>query len=157
MAESEYAKPVVFKVALAFCAVGLLLSAFAGWDYFQTKKQKESEGYARASRQAQQVTEAINAELLAEMEVAQDVADKLSSGELPYIQAVDYMQTVFEKEPHLLGMAVGFAPYMYEPGVKLYAPYFLRDAQGSASLIQTRCGTRGGGPWRSPCRCPGQR
>ena len=136
MAESEHAKPVVFKVALALCAVGLLLMAIAGWDYYQTITQKENEGYAKANRQAEQVAEAISTEMQAEMAMAQDVADKLSSGELPYDQAIDYLKNIFDQEPHLLGMALGFEPYLYDPNVKLYAPYFMRDAREHVSLIQ---------------------
>jgi hypothetical protein len=136
MTESDLEKPIIFKVALVFCVVGLFLFAVAGWDYYQAQKRKEEQGYARASQQAALVAEAINVEMQAEMVMAQDVADKLSSGELPYDQAIDYVQPVFEQEPHLLGMAVAFEPYMYDPSVKLYAPYFLRDGQGKSSLVQ---------------------
>jgi len=134
--DSDLSKPILVKVALGFCVFGFILTAFAGWTYYQTQKHKEDDGYARASQQAEQVTEAINVEMRAEMALAQDVVDKLSSGELPYNQAVDFIRAAFGQKPEVLGMAVGFAPYVYDPNVKLYAPYLLRDAQGNIDLIQ---------------------
>jgi hypothetical protein len=104
--------------------------------FIKRKKQKEEEGYARAGQQAKSVSERINAEMQAEMALAQNFADKLSSGAIPYGQALDHLQTIFNQEPNLLGMVVGFAPYEYDPEVELYAPYFLRDARRVASLIQ---------------------
>lgn len=90
MSETNQSRPVLILVAIGFCILGLVLVPFTGWTYYQARKQKEEDGYARAKQQADQVVEAINAEMQAEMVMAQDIADKLSSGELPYDQAVDY-------------------------------------------------------------------
>jgi hypothetical protein len=136
MNDSNPSRSFILPTALAICVLGAVLTAFTGWNYYQDQTQKEALGYTRAGEQAEQVKEAIETEMQAEMAMGQDIADRLSSGELSYDQAVDYSQAVFNLEPHLLGMAISFAPYAYDPEVKLYAPYFLRDAQGNVSLIQ---------------------
>ena len=134
--DSNFSKSFILPTAFAICVLGAVLTAFTGWNYYQNQTKKEELGYTRAREQADQVKEAIETEMQAEMAMGQDIADKLSSGDLPYGQVVDYARTVFNQEPHLLGMAIGFAPYAYDPDVKLYAPYFIRDAQGNGSLIQ---------------------
>jgi hypothetical protein len=133
--DNELSRPVILPAAAAISLLGAILTIWTAWSYYQGNNQQEKNGYARAEEQAEHVVQIINNEMQTEMILAQDVADKLSSGEVPFAETEIYMQEVFSQNSELLGLGVGFTPYAYQPDVQFYGPYLLRDAQGNHKQV----------------------
>ncbi|MDX2162249.1 MAG: Cache 3/Cache 2 fusion domain-containing protein [bacterium] len=107
---------------LAFAGTILLLMRY-------TSEQNAIRSLALSDAQAQASAAAveIDAFFADVMVVANNLAEELSSGALPYDQVQERLRTVALLRSDLDGIAITFEPYVYDPGLELYQHYVYRD------------------------------
>lgn len=115
---------------------GLVVSTLIAVQITGETQERMAIALAFATQQSALLHDTIDGEMQAEMEVANGFAERLSSGELSYPQAVDAIALAFDEKPGLQGIAIAFEPYCYSTTVKLYAPYYIKNGAGQITRIQ---------------------
>ncbi|MBT5896307.1 MAG: hypothetical protein HOH61_10420 [Rhodospirillaceae bacterium] len=102
----------------------------------------ESRAHEAALANALSVTEkaaaAIELRLRALMPETQAIADDLSRGKLKGDDLVEHFKRVLRDHPLVHGVGVAYEPYAYDKGVRLHAPFVVR--QGEKAARQVRLG-----------------
>lgn len=69
--------------------------------------------------------------------LATEFANGLSSGEISYARSELHarMRETIEQDERIFQFGMAFAPYMHDPGVRLYVPYYRRETPGTAPRL----------------------
>ncbi len=121
-------KLVSFKRMMA--AAGLLFVAAAALSIgavVTDERNRWEAARARAERQARHAVRQIDQELSRFVPVVHDLAAGLSEGRIRNGDLLPRMRRAMEEHPHLYGIATLWTEYSYDPEVRLFAPYLLRD------------------------------
>lgn len=128
--------PRRLRAALALAAaLSLLLAGVLAWRYVEQRRVAEAAAYDSARQQAAAAAAQTDAVFLELAQIAQRLADDLSSGALPYTAIDARMIDALRQRPDISGLAVTFEPYVYDPAQRLYQAYHFRDAAGALGEI----------------------
>jgi hypothetical protein len=98
-------------------------------------RQLEQAAFASAQQQATNAASQINETFGSVQQIADAIADELSTGTLAYRDIDARMQAELAANPGVDGIAVTFVPYVYDPQERLYQSYNFVNADGSLEIL----------------------
>lgn len=122
---------VATVLALLFFAVsGVCIGALV-----YEERTRLEDARTRAEQQARHAARRIGEELGRFVPIVEELAARLSAGDVGNGDLVPYLRRIMDEQPRLYGMATLWVPYAYDPGRRLYGPYMIRDGD-ELSLLQ---------------------
>lgn len=125
----------VLKVLLILAGASLLLVLGQVYFFLHSKSELAESTKKQVQYEAVKAADEIDHELGILMDITQNTANKLGSGELKQEQIKDELRRVMEENPKIFGLGVAFAPYAFDPEARLYGPYCVR-ANGQLQVVQ---------------------
>ncbi len=105
-----------------------------GYQYFSAKLQIRANAELKARDETKRAAEKLAKPFRVVQQAGQDLADDLSSGDLPYHGLEERMRSDVERgldvegfpkfDPSLFGISAAFKPDKFKRGVRLHAPYY---------------------------------
>jgi hypothetical protein len=111
------------------------LTVFLIFHVVQQYRQLEQAAFAIAQQQATEAAAQINEIFGGVQGIADAIADELSDGTLAYGDIDARMQAELAANPNIDGIAVTFAPYVYDPQERLYQSYNFVNPDGSLGIL----------------------
>jgi oligopeptide transport system substrate-binding protein len=108
-------------------------TSFAVWRIQQAlieNRRYENDAYNFGDTQADQVAQAINAELRSQMAVVDQIAADLSSGDLAYKDISARIREQANNKSNIYGLGAAFEPYAYKPDIRQFESYYYKNAAG---------------------------
>ncbi|MFZ6029029.1 MAG: ABC transporter substrate-binding protein [Chloroflexota bacterium] len=123
-------KRMVYIATILFCLCSILLSGWKTGSLFYTLHRRRDQAFAYGQQQAARVQEEINAEFIAQMNVADAIANDLTSGALPYENLSARLREEVQRKPNMYGIGAAFEPYRYSASLELFGPCYYKDDTG---------------------------
>jgi hypothetical protein len=130
-------RPFFFALLFVVCAVIFgLVFGYLYFQYINTQAQLQSQALQSADEQSDTVAQHLNEEFGQTMQIAQSIADDLTSGALRYDLGIIRLRAELNKNMLIDGLSVAFQPFVYEENTRLYQYYVSRDADGKVSILE---------------------
>ncbi len=127
--------PRLFIFLCVLAGLSLLLTVGLTARYLLSRQDAEREALLNARLQVEGAGTFINAEFAEVMRTAQQLADDLTSGIQPYTTIEGRLRVEMNANRDVFGLAITFAPFVYDPELRLYQMYISRDALGQYSIL----------------------
>ena len=112
---------------LTFLSLGLF--AYLWMEYLNTKEQAIQTGKTNASLITHNAAEEIDHLIQGLTPLAESLAEDLGQGRLDREDLLPYLRRILDANPYIQGAGIAYAPFAYDPEVRLFAPFFIRDGQ----------------------------
>jgi hypothetical protein len=122
------------RIALA-CAASAVATVALGGTFWWTRHRTVTAARDRARGEAQRAAKVIDAELTRFQLVVRAVADDLDSGRVSRAALGERLRGAVDATPQMSGIGAAFVPLAWDPGLRLYAPYYERKGE-SVGLVQ---------------------
>ena len=117
---------------LTICAAATLLATIVfGVQYWRAQQRALTQARERAHGEAQRAARVIEADLSRMPGIVRAIADDFSSGRTPKARLVERLKQAIDTAPQLIGLGAAFSAYQYDPGLRLYAPYYRRVGENT--------------------------
>ncbi|MBE9562239.1 MAG: hypothetical protein IMF12_05180, partial [Proteobacteria bacterium] len=131
----------VFNLLLFSCIITLLAVILLIFiEYYETN-ETENQAKQLIQQELSIAVRKINTELRDLYSVADSLAQKLSTGELPRSEINERLAEIMAMTPNLFGIGVAYIPYVNTPKERRQSPYYL-NRESAETLIQ---------PFTIPC------
>jgi hypothetical protein len=118
------------------CAAGLLTGTVLTGMFVARQRYRVANGRIRAQAHADSAAASIDAILAGVRLAATSIADSLSDGTLPVTRVEQSLSASLTRNAHVSGMLALFAPYAHSRDVRLYAPYYVKNANGDVDSVR---------------------
>ncbi|HRN78261.1 MAG TPA: cache domain-containing protein [Candidatus Dependentiae bacterium] len=108
------------------CFIGMLM-----WRYMQLRENAMQQAHNLSQSKIQNAADIITRELEKVAQRAQSLSDDLSAGRLKKEDILIRLRRDVQENPILSGFGIAYAPYAYDTGKKLYAPFVVRASDRS--------------------------
>ncbi|MEC4677792.1 MAG: cache domain-containing protein, partial [Nitrospirota bacterium] len=122
-----------FSALSAFISLGLLL--FLVYNHFQFKKEITAPAQQNIREKTIQLAGKIDTLLEQSIPIANALSEDLSNIPFNASDLAERLKRVLNINPDLIGVGLAYAPFTYDPDVRLFAPYFTRQA-GELKRVQ---------------------
>jgi hypothetical protein len=127
---------LITSICLGLGAAILLLAVYLGLELVNGQKTMVREAQEAAHRQAEDAAGAIDSELTRQANIADQLAEQMSSGGLTGESSSRRLMEIMEAGPDLYGLGIAYAPFSFGPQQRLYAPScFRREGERSPQLL----------------------
>ncbi len=114
---------LTFQILSFFYTACLLLVLFLLYNYiYETNHNLEKD---QIMQKTQQVVQHVDETLAQLFSVAEELADKLDSGQLPRAQITSQLDQIMEQTPQLFGIGVAYIPYLNTPKERRHSLYYI--------------------------------
>lgn len=135
MSKSSFQK--IFLISLRLiCLCSLLTAVLLGFFYLRDQQHRQELAFTYGQEAASMTQQVVDSEMQAQMDIANRLAEDLSSGNLAYTDLAARLRQELDNKPNLFGIGVAFEPYAYKPDLRLYAPYYRKDEVGNYVRVQ---------------------
>ncbi len=121
---------LLFRVFASLSVLGLLIFSSLWFQYLSNKDQAIQVAKTNASLITSHSAEEIDTLLKAITPLADNLAKNLSAGVLSQEDLLPNLRRALDKNTGVRAMGVAFAPYQYDPKVRLFAPMYIRNGAG---------------------------
>lgn len=116
-------KYIIVNLGL-WCGLFLLIGLYLGYQYISERQitlaAKQVELISATQTAAKHI-----ADIVAEVEASADqLAEKLSGGQVNKVQLTDELSTMLKQSDHYFGGSITYKPYAYAPGRALFSAYY---------------------------------
>lgn len=108
----------------------LLLTALLTVLHLQRRTAAAMDTTALARQSLSESAASIDAAFATAQDLGDDLAEDLTSGALPFDQIPQRLRADLEGAPNVNGLAVTFAPFVYDPAQRLFQVYVYRTPEG---------------------------
>lgn len=135
------AQKISWSKILIYTSLGLFLLSFGcslwlGYQYQQTKQEREEQAFTYAQKEADRVQRISNRQLNAQERIASKLSTEITKRDLPYNEIVPSIQNAVQESVGLFGIVVAFEPNTYPGTSRLYAPYYRKKESGEYALVE---------------------
>jgi hypothetical protein len=113
----------------------VLLTIFLTYRYLDRRDQIEDSAFASARNQAQASAASINEAFSSIKIIADTIADDLTAGDLAYTDIEARMRHEMRQRPDIDGLAITFAPFVFDEDLRLFQMYLYQDGEGGFDLL----------------------
>jgi hypothetical protein len=126
----------LIRAALITVTLLLTLATIAqAIHYHDRRATLERATYDAARQQAQSLVAQLDEDFRATADIANRIADALTAGRLRYDLGVIRLRAELRRAPLVDGLAVTFAPFVFDPDLRLYQYYVYRQPDGSIATL----------------------
>jgi sigma-B regulation protein RsbU (phosphoserine phosphatase) len=111
-----------------------LLATFTSYSYWREKNQTREKAKNKARQEAIRTAKEIDTQLRKLQDSVNSIADELTTGKLKDGQLLDRLKSTIEQNPSWFQVGAAYAPYAYNPKIRLYSPYYIRK-QGKVQML----------------------
>lgn len=117
---------------LKYCAgITFVATLLFGAQYWREQHAALQTARERAHGEAVRAARVIDADLARMPGVVRALAEDLSSGRTPKAALVDRLKSAIDTAPQLIGIGAAYTAYGFDPGLRLYAPYYRRKGEAT--------------------------
>jgi hypothetical protein len=121
---------------LLLLTVGVLaLTVLLAGRYLDKREQLQQAAFESARNQSHEASLQIDAAFSSVMSVAQALASDLTSGVLAYGDIEQRLRDEVAARPDMDGLAITFAPFVYDPSLRLYQMYIYKEPDNRFSIL----------------------
>jgi len=124
---------IFIRVAIGLAVISLLLVVVFVSNYYNDQRYRKQLAYFSAQAKAKSAAESINNELNTLVEIADNLANDLTTKQLEHTLLTSRLREYLDETPNFYGIGVAYTPDL--PG-QLYAPYYKRDEHGGFRRLQ---------------------
>jgi hypothetical protein len=114
-----------FYILLLFCIASFVWLVWLVNDYQQTQTQTVKMAKQQVEQDMHHIVRQIDKTFNQLSIMANNLADELSSGQLPRSQIRTRLESIIEKTPSLFGIGVLYLPYSNNPQIQRQSPYYI--------------------------------
>ena len=126
-------KHLAARVLTALTIASIVAAIILGVSYWAMTRNAIAAERERA-HSALNAAATIDTELKRLPRVINAIADDMSNGRITREQMMERLKSGIDTLPQLAGAGVAYAPYAYDPNLRLYAPYYQRSVTGSTLI-----------------------
>lgn len=131
---ARFSRRVLIGLVMLFIGLALITAA-TFISYTQQRNQLTDAAFVSATLQATQSAASINDAFESVKTIADGIAAQLTNGDLPYSDVQEHLVNLADENPDVDGMAVTFAPYVYDEDLRLYQFYVFYNADGERDTL----------------------
>ncbi len=106
--------------------IGLATASYLAFNLWHVRELTHATAIEQTTNEAVEAAAMINDALLQHMPLIQSLAEDLGSGRLADQKLQSHLRALLTETPGLVGIGVAYAPYVFDPDLRLYAPYLMR-------------------------------
>ncbi len=128
-------KNILFKISVIISVVTLVLCILLTIEYVKKRAEVMAPAQQRALLQSNALAQEIETTLNQSVSLAIALTDSLHHSHLNKQKVIEHLKHALNTNSNLLGIGVAYEPFSYDPDVRLFAPYLLRQP-GTLKRIQ---------------------
>lgn len=132
MPVSRLANRTLFVIMLLLLTLAILLT----WRYINERNRLEQVAFASAEQQANDAARQIERAFGRVMAIASGIANDLTVGSLPYPEIEARLRETVAENSDIDGLAITFAPFIYDSDLRLYQMYIYKIEDGSFDILE---------------------
>ena len=119
---------IIFKRLILPVLIGLFfcLSAYHTYTYIYNRSLAERKHTIETQEEILHAANKFDLELRKFMDLAEDLADNLSTERMDSAQVLQYLKANVKNNKFVFGFGIGYEPYKYDGKRKLYAPFYIK-------------------------------
>ena len=117
----------IFRISLTLCLTSFLLATFTIYSYWREKNQALEKRKIEAREEAKEAAKKIEKKLEPLQKSVETIAKDLTAGKLKDQQLHEELKRTIKDNPEIYGITAAYAHYAFNPQLKLYSPYYVRE------------------------------